>query len=170
VLNKKSKFLLIFFFLSFSVYTEEYGLASWYGGGEPLNYFTANGEVFSPYKFTCATRDYPFGTLLRVVNVRNGKSVIVRVNDRGPAWWLPSRIIDLTKAAFEQIEDLDKGLTFVRVEVIGKDEVREIEEAKKEAELKSDFLKEMRDIVKQEINQIFVEVENAKKQAKKGEG
>lgn len=58
-----------------------FGVASWYGGGEPLNEYTASGEPFEPSLLTCASWDYEFGTLLKVTNLENGLSVIVRVND-----------------------------------------------------------------------------------------
>ena len=90
-------------------------IASWYGGGEKLNPHTANGDPFNSSLLTCATWDYPFDTLLKVINVKTGKSVIVRVNDRGPAKSL-GRTIDLTKAAFSRIADTRHGLTAVRVE------------------------------------------------------
>jgi len=93
------------------------GIASWYGGGEKLNKYTASGEIFDPEGYTCASWYYPFGTYLKVTNLRNGKSVIVRVNDRGPAKRL-GRIVDLTKKAFSEIEDLKRGLVRVRVEKI----------------------------------------------------
>ncbi|MEM4134431.1 MAG: septal ring lytic transglycosylase RlpA family protein [Candidatus Micrarchaeia archaeon] len=163
----KSKIFFILFFSLAYLYCEEYGLASWYGGGEPLNYYTANGEVFSPYKFTCATRNYPFGTLLRVVNIRNGKDVIVRVNDRGPADWLPSRIIDLTKTAFEQIEDLEKGLTFVRVEVLKTPQ--EQENNRQDIELSYDFSKEISQEVKKEIQNMFKEIKQVMKEVRRND-
>ena len=111
--------LLIFITLAYS--EPRFGLASWYGAPwERLNVFTASSEVFSPYKFTCATRDYPFGTYLKVTNLKNGKWVIVRVNDRGPASYLKHRIVDLTKVAFSQIADLKEGVIPVKVEVMKK--------------------------------------------------
>lgn len=92
------------------------GRASWYGGGEKLNRLTANGEVFDPTLLTAASWQYPFGTRLRVVNVKTGKAVIVRVNDRGPARRL-KRIIDLSREAFRRIAPLRQGVVEVRVEV-----------------------------------------------------
>jgi len=94
------------------------GVASWYGGGEKLNKYTANGDVFNPEAFMCASWHYEFGTDLRVTNLANGKSIFVRCNDRGPSRKYPERIIDLTKAAFQQIADLRVGLINVTVEVI----------------------------------------------------
>lgn len=93
----------------------EIGIASWYGGGEKLNRHTANGEVFDPDDFTCATYAYPFGTRLRVTNLHNHRSTVVRVNDRGPARRL-NRIVDLSKASFQKIADLKSGLIQVRIE------------------------------------------------------
>jgi len=90
-----------------------YGIASWYGM-ESRN-LTASGEVFDPNKNTCATWNYPIGTKLRVTNLLNGRSVVCRVNDRGPAWGL-GRVIDLTKAAFGQISEHSRGLIPVKVE------------------------------------------------------
>lgn len=92
-------------------------LASWYGGGEALNKHTANGEVFNARLFTCASWDYPFGTRLKVTNVGTGKSIIVRVNDRGPNRRL-GRAIDLSRSAFSKIADPDKGLALVEIKEI----------------------------------------------------
>ncbi|MBN1354399.1 MAG: septal ring lytic transglycosylase RlpA family protein [Candidatus Omnitrophica bacterium] len=94
-----------------------HNIASWYGGGEKLNECTANGEIFNPTELTCASWDYPFGTMLKVTNTTSGRSVIVRVNDRGPNRRL-GRAIDLTKAAFAEIAKLGEGLIFVEIEKI----------------------------------------------------
>lgn len=74
--------------------------ASWYGGGEYLNRHTANGERFDPRKLTAAHRTLPFGTKVRVTY--RGRSVVVRVNDRGPARYT-GRCLDLSKAAAERL-------------------------------------------------------------------
>ena len=66
---------------------------------------------------TCAMWDVPFGTQLRVTNLESGRSVVVRVNDRGPNKRL-GRLIDLTQSAFAKIADPARGLTRVRVEVL----------------------------------------------------
>ena len=92
-----------------------HGTASWYSESDPgINLFTANGEVFDDSKWTCASWGFGFGTYLRVTNLENGKSVVCRVNDRGPARRL-SRLIDLTKTAFRQIADTRLGLVKVSV-------------------------------------------------------
>jgi rare lipoprotein A len=75
---------------------------------------TANGEMFVPSKLTAAHRTLPFGTLVRVTNVRNGRTVIVRINDRGP--FTKGRIIDVTPAAATELKFSD--LTPVTLEVV----------------------------------------------------
>src|SRR5215469_13892894 len=71
------------------------GVASWYAG--PMFHQTANGEQFEPDRLAAASRSLPFNTRVRVTNLRNGRSVIVRINDRGP--YIPGRVIDLTPKA-----------------------------------------------------------------------
>lgn len=96
------------------------GIASWYSETDPfINKHTANGEVFDDSKMTCASWDYAFGTLLKVTNLKNGKSVVCRVNDRGPSKRL-NRMVDLSKAAFKKIENPGKGLTRVKMRVVPK--------------------------------------------------
>lgn len=96
------------------------GIASWYSQTDAyINRHTANGEVFDDTKMTCASWDYSFGTLLEVTNVANGKTVVCRVNDRGPSKRL-KRLIDLSKGAFKKIENPRKGLTLVKVRVVPK--------------------------------------------------
>jgi len=75
---------------------------------------TANGETFSPSKLTAAHRTLPFGTMVRVTNLRNGRTVIVRINDRGP--FTKGRIIDMTPAAAAELRFSD--LTPVTLEVV----------------------------------------------------
>ncbi|HAZ09533.1 MAG TPA: septal ring lytic transglycosylase RlpA family lipoprotein [Candidatus Omnitrophica bacterium] len=94
------------------------GNASWYSQDDPgILLTTANMERFDDSQLPCAIWDLPFNTILKVTNLENGKSVIVRVNDRGPARRL-NRTIDLTKTAFSKIADLEKGLADVSVEII----------------------------------------------------
>jgi rare lipoprotein A len=97
------------------------GLASWYAEFSPgIRPTTANLEKFDHDKLTCAIWDVPFNTLVEVTNLENGKKVIVRVNDRGPAKRLcgEGRVIDLTMAAFQRIENLTKGLARVRLRIL----------------------------------------------------
>ena len=77
---------------------------------------TASGETFDQNKMTAAHRTLPFGTKVRVTNVTNGKSVAVRVNDRGP--FVRGRVIDLSRAAAEKLGIVRAGLADVRVEVL----------------------------------------------------
>jgi len=91
-------------------------LASWYSRTDPgVRRHTANGEIFDDTQWTCAAWDMPFGTSVRVTNIQNGKSVICRVNDRGPRKQL-GRKIDLSKAAFKKIADLRRGVIKVTLQ------------------------------------------------------
>lgn len=78
---------------------------------------TANGEKMDKFDLTCAHKTLPFGTMLEVTNLANGKSVIVRVNDRGP--YSGSRIIDISLEAAKQIKMIDKGVQRVQVMTVG---------------------------------------------------
>ena len=89
------------------------GNASWYGPGF-AGRRTASGEIFDPGQLTAAHRTLPFGTVVRVVNLTNGLSVEVRINDRGP--FKPDRIIDLSRAAAEVLDMVRTGVDRVRVE------------------------------------------------------
>lgn len=91
----------------------EQGKASWYGErfrGKP----TASGEPFDPDDFTAAHRTLPFGTRVRVVVLESGRSVEVRINDRGP--FVHGRIIDLSKAAAQRVGIQRLGVARVRIE------------------------------------------------------
>lgn len=95
------------------------GWASWYGPGFD-GAMSANGEVFDQYALTAAHRDLPFDTLVRVTNLDNGRSVVVRINDRGP--FIPGREIDLSAGAAEEIGMLSSGTAPVSIEVLGSPE------------------------------------------------
>lgn len=77
---------------------------------------TSSGEIFKQELFTCAHKSMPFGTMLKVTNLSNDSTVVVKVNDRLPK--RSKRTIDLTTAAAKQLNFISKGLTKVRVEVI----------------------------------------------------
>jgi len=77
---------------------------------------TASGEIFSNSKFTAANRTLPFGTNIRVTNLNNGKQVIVKINDRGP--FHASRALDISKAAFDEIGDTNRGTIPVEYEIV----------------------------------------------------
>ncbi|WP_323373697.1 septal ring lytic transglycosylase RlpA family protein [Plantactinospora alkalitolerans] len=87
--------------------------ASYYDQGQ----VTANGEAFNPDGLTAAHKTLPFNTRVRVTNPANGKSVVVRINDRGP--YIDGRCIDLSRGAFQAIASLDQGALDVRYEVLG---------------------------------------------------
>lgn len=90
-----------------------HGLASWYGGifqGRK----TASGEIFDEAEMTACHHTLPFGSRVRVTNLRNGRSVIVRINDRGTLE--PGRIIDLSAAAAAELHMVDAGIAPVRLE------------------------------------------------------
>ncbi len=91
------------------------GRASWYGG-----FFqgrtTANGETYDMNSLTCAHRSLPLGSLIRVTNLRNQKSVVVRVNDRGPV--PDDRVVDLSYGAAKSLGFVSKGLAPVRLELV----------------------------------------------------
>ena len=89
------------------------GRASYYGARHHGNK-TASGERFDQHALTAAHRTLPFGSWVRVTNLRNDKSVVVRINDRGP--YARGRIIDLSKKAAEQLDMLRAGVVPVRVQ------------------------------------------------------
>ncbi len=111
----KTTILTALLFFSFALAQDckvQEGYASWYGG-KFHGRKTSSGEVFNKYKFTAASRNYPFGTYLLVRNISNEKEVVVVVTDRGPA--KRSRIIDLSKSAAEKIGMLRQGVAKVQV-------------------------------------------------------
>ena len=95
---------------------DETGIGSWYGPtfhGRP----TANGEVFDQHLMTAAHTTLPIPSIAEVTNLENGRSVIVRINDRGP--FVDDRIIDLSRAAAEELDYRSRGLARVRVRYLG---------------------------------------------------
>ncbi|WP_216904981.1 septal ring lytic transglycosylase RlpA family protein [Synechococcus sp. CCY 9618] len=91
------------------------GRASWYGPGFFGNR-TASGEVFRPGTLTAAHRTLPFGTMVRVTNLWNGRSTVVRINDRGP--FHGSRVIDLAHGAARELGLMSSGVADVKLEVL----------------------------------------------------
>jgi rare lipoprotein A len=92
------------------------GLASWYGQRHQ-GHATASGEIYDMNKLTAAHRTMPFGTRLRVTNVENGRSVVVRVNDRGP--WVKDRVLDVSQAAAKTLGMVGDGVAKVEIVVLG---------------------------------------------------
>ena len=123
---KISKYLIIFcviFFIKSPIYGQigyqQKGLASYYHD-KFAGRRTSSGERFSQNKFTGAHRKFLFNTMVRVTNLKNDKSIIVRINDRGP-YKYANRIIDLTLQAADAIGMTNKGIVPVKVEVVGED-------------------------------------------------
>jgi rare lipoprotein A len=91
------------------------GVASWYGEkfqGSP----TASGEPYDMNRLTCANRELPLGTRIRVTNLQNNRFVVLRINDRGPV--IPSRLLDVSKAAARSLGFVGAGLATVRMEIV----------------------------------------------------
>ncbi|MFO7973982.1 MAG: septal ring lytic transglycosylase RlpA family protein [Candidatus Hydrogenedentota bacterium] len=93
----------------------EEGLASWYGN-EYHGRTTASGEVFNQEAMTAAHPKFPFGTIVHVTNLKNRRTVVVRINDRGP--FIRGRVIDLSRGAARELNMLRDGLVPVRIEVL----------------------------------------------------
>lgn len=92
------------------------GIASWYGG-QFHGKQAANGELFDMQALTAAHRTLPLGSMVRVVNLTNGKHVRVRINDRGP--YVNGRILDLSQAAAVKLGMVQNGLSVIQLEVVG---------------------------------------------------
>lgn len=102
----------------------QYGVASWYGGefhGRP----TSSGEVYDMFQLTCAHNSLPLGTVVLVTNLENGRSVELKVNDRGP--FVKSRIIDVSYAAARMLGMWEKGTAKVKVEWVGAPLIEQVE-------------------------------------------
>ena len=106
-------FSILLFTFSTSIIGQQTGGASYYGN-KLHGKRTANGRTYHRDSLTCAHRTYPFGTLLRVRNLKNDKEVIVKVTDRGP--FVRGRIIDLSYGVAKTLDMLRHGVILVRVE------------------------------------------------------
>ena len=109
------KYIITPLFLTSIVVFAQTGYASWYGKkyqGKP----TASGEPFDMYDYTASNRTLPFGTVVKVTNLKNNKSVKVRINDRGPT--KKSRIIDLSYQAAKDIGLLHDGVVPVEIDIV----------------------------------------------------
>jgi peptidoglycan lytic transglycosylase len=94
--------------------SSSFGVASFYTEDE----WTASGERFNTHAMTAAHPTLPFGTRLRVTNVTNGRSVVVRINDRGP--YVPGRVVDLSESAAESLGMVERGIVKVKLDVVQK--------------------------------------------------
>lgn len=96
---------------------DQKGDACWYGK-EFHGRRTAGGEIFDMYKLTAAHLNLPFGTYVKVTNLKNGKSVVVKINDRGP--FVKGRIIDVSYAAAKKLDMINDGVVPAVIEVVKK--------------------------------------------------
>lgn len=135
----KKIFVLLFIVSTFSTFswakTElnipvEYGTASYYGT-KFHGRTTASGEIYNQFTLTAAHKTLPLGTIVKVTNAQNNKSVIVKINDRGP--YIKGRVIDLSTKAAELLGYRNKGTAYVKIEIV-KDE-KEPEEISDESEI-----------------------------------
>ncbi|MCR5063011.1 MAG: septal ring lytic transglycosylase RlpA family protein [Treponema sp.] len=116
----KKRFLVIFLIL----FNVSFSFASLYKTNVTVSYYaedfhgkkTSSGEIFNMYDLTCAHLSLPFGTVLKITNRANGKSVNVRVNDRGP--FVLNREVDLSKAAAVKLDMIKSGTTKVDIEIV----------------------------------------------------
>jgi rare lipoprotein A len=111
--------ILLILFLPCSSYSDQVfvksGLASWYGSGHHGNR-TASGDKFDMNVYTAAHKTLEFGTKVKVLNIDNGRMVVVTINDRGP--YVKGRIIDLSKSAASQLGCMRKGICRVKLEIV----------------------------------------------------
>ncbi|MGO8914278.1 MAG: septal ring lytic transglycosylase RlpA family protein [Stellaceae bacterium] len=94
---------------------DQVGIASWYGN-QHQGRLTASGERFDERKLTAAHRTLPLDTKVKVTNLENGKSIEVKVNDRGP--YIPGRVLDLSTQAAKMLGMEKEGLALVRIEIV----------------------------------------------------
>ena len=113
----KILFLLVIFCATTTLAKDQStGKASWYSRRCNHGFVTASGERLNDRAMTAAHKSFPFGTLVKVINLESGETIVVRINDRGP--YRRGRVIDLTKGAFAQLAPVKKGVIKVRVEVV----------------------------------------------------
>ena len=101
---------------SYNKYKKIYkGVSSWYGPNFHGK-LTANGEVYDQYGITAAHKELPLNTIVRVTNLDNNKSIILRINDRGP--YAKNRVLDCSYGAAKKLDFLNKGTASVKIEII----------------------------------------------------
>lgn len=115
----KKIFTFIFLLFSFFAFSQiEEGKASYYASkfdGKP----TASGEIFRTDAWTAAHKNLPFGTKVRVTNLENNKTIVVRINDRGP--FVKDRVIDLSPVAADELDFIKAGIARVKIEILPDD-------------------------------------------------
>jgi rare lipoprotein A len=116
---KTMKAIVFIVLMSFAtgsrVFAAQEGFASWYGG-KFQGRLTSSGEVFDTNLMTAAHKSLPFGTIVKVTDQENGKSTVVKINDRGP--FVEGRIIDLSRAAAEELDMVGRGIARVSLEIV----------------------------------------------------
>lgn len=110
----KLLFSSLFLLFALSSFAQEYGEAAYYAD-KLQGRSTASGEPYDMNKMTAAHRTYPFGTMIKVTNIDNNRSVVVRVNDRGP--FTEGRVVDVSRKAAEQLDLIRSGVARVKLEV-----------------------------------------------------
>jgi rare lipoprotein A len=108
------KAIIISLLLALPCFSEEIGIASHYSTKSGNK--TASGEKLNDNKLTAAHKTLPFGTIVKVTNISNGKTVNVRINDDGPH--VKGRIIDLSQAAAKELGIIERGISKVKIEII----------------------------------------------------
>jgi len=107
----------------------QFGFASWYGK-KFQGRKTSSGEIYDMHEFTAAHRAFPFGTIVKVTNIKNGRSAVVKINDRGPQ--KRSRKLDVSYAAAKKIGMIRDGIARVRIEVVNDSYASALYEQQKE--------------------------------------
>ena len=110
------KLLLICFILTINLFSAQTSGKATFYHDKFEGRKTASGEIFDNDEFTAANRTIPFGTKVKITNLRNGKSVVVRINDRGP--FTKGRAFDMSRAAFEEIGSLSAGHLPIEYEIV----------------------------------------------------
>lgn len=108
-------FLICFNLFAISLSAAETGIASWYTSDKP-SALTANGDLFDPTALTAAHKTYKFGSIVEVKNLDNGKTIKVRINDRGP--YIEGRVIDLTSAGAKELDFYNQGIANVELTLL----------------------------------------------------
>ncbi|WP_445436147.1 septal ring lytic transglycosylase RlpA family protein [Candidatus Borreliella tachyglossi] len=124
LMSGSSRFIFLFLiFIVARLDSATVGLASWYGEAFHGK-ATANGEKFDMTALTAAHKELPFNTVVRVTNLLNNRTVVVRINDRGP--FRKDRVIDLSKSAAEKLDFLGIGVAPVKIEILEKSDERKV--------------------------------------------
>ena len=146
-IGKKYKIKGKYYFPKKDLYYNKTGIASWYGP-KFHGKITANGEVYDQYALTAAHRTLPLPSAVKVTNLENNKSIILRINDRGP--YVNDRIIDLSSKAADVLGLKKKGTGLVRVTIL-KEKSKILEELAKKG-----YFPEIKDLPKLELPQVNV--------------